>query len=64
MDNFLKVGQTVSKKRLDKKLGWTVSQRRMDGLCHKEGLKDCFTKMTDAWIVSPKRLNGLCHKED
>ena len=44
-----------------KKVGWTVSQRRLDELLYKEGWMDCYTKIV-GWTVS-KRLYGLFHKE-
>ena len=34
-----------------KKVGWTVIQRRLDGLVYKDGLMDCYTKMV-GWTVS------------
>ena len=45
-----------------KKVGWTVSQRSLDGLFHKEGWMDCFTKKVGL-IFSQRRLDKLFHKE-
>ena len=62
---------------LTKKVGWTVIERRLDGVWHKEsridsiildelfykeGWMGCCTKK-DGWTVIQRRLGGLLYKE-